>query len=652
MRIESVSVKNLRCFKEGIVSLGPYTCLVGPNGAGKSTVLCALNIFFRQVEDSPTDVTTLARNDFHLQDTEEPVEITVTFSELSTEAEQDFKGYVRQGKLIVSATATFDEKGNAAVVKQFGQRLGMEEFKPFFKAHGDGASATELKAIFKTIEEEMPDLQAIQSKTTKEAMYEKLRAFENEREELCKPIASEDQFYGATKGANLLSKYVQWVFIPAVKNASDEQLESRTGALGKLLARTVRGKVNFSNAIESLTTLARNQYQKMLDENSSALAGVSESLRKRLTEWAHPDATLRLEWKNDATKAVRVDPPLAGIIAGESGFEGELVRLGHGFQRSYLLALLQELANVDDLNAPRLILGCEEPELYQHPPQARHLSDIFRKLSEENSQIIVTTHSPYFVVGRYFESVRLVRRDEGSQAAMVRQYTFAQFSERLAEVFGESPREESAALAKIHQALQPELNEMFFTDRLVLVEGREDAAYIHTWLSLTDRWGAFRGSRCHIVPVNGKNELIRPGIIAKGLQIPVFAIADADSRKPEENETRNRALARIFGGNEGELFPLAPQWNARFVLWPADLADTVQRELILSLGAQGQQHFDDIRARARAKCGGADRLDKNPVYIGHLLDLAWQDGARSESLDRLCEAILTFGTPAPTMETD
>lgn len=139
MLIESVSVKNLRCFSEEVVILDPYTCLVGPNGAGKSTVLCALNIFFRQVENSPTDVTQLTRDDFHLRNTEEPIEITVTFVDLGKEAEEDFKGYVRQGKLIVSAVARFDTSSNCAVVKQYGQRLGMEEFKPFFKAHGDGA---------------------------------------------------------------------------------------------------------------------------------------------------------------------------------------------------------------------------------------------------------------------------------------------------------------------------------------------------------------------------------------------------------------------------------------------------------------------------------------------------------------------------------
>src|SRR5437667_4716191 len=110
MRIESVAVKNLRCIREGTAYLDAYTCLVGPNGAGKSTLLHALNIFFRNVEDASTDVTSLTVEDFYLHDTKNPIEITVTFTDLPTEAEEDFKGYVRQGKLIISASAVFDVK--------------------------------------------------------------------------------------------------------------------------------------------------------------------------------------------------------------------------------------------------------------------------------------------------------------------------------------------------------------------------------------------------------------------------------------------------------------------------------------------------------------------------------------------------------------
>ena len=46
MKIKSIHIENLRSFKDELIVLNDYTCLVGPNGAGKSNVLFALNIFF------------------------------------------------------------------------------------------------------------------------------------------------------------------------------------------------------------------------------------------------------------------------------------------------------------------------------------------------------------------------------------------------------------------------------------------------------------------------------------------------------------------------------------------------------------------------------------------------------------------------------
>lgn len=649
MRIESVAVKNLGCIKEGIASLDDYTCLVGPNGAGKSTFLHALNIFFRHFEDSKTDVASLSSEDFFNHEISSPVEITVTFSDLCEEAEKDFKDYVRHAKLIISAKAQFDTKSGRAEVKQYGQRLGMPVFKPFFEAFGDAKAVAILQAEFGELEKQIPELAAKKSKKTKDAMYQTLRDFEAERPGQCEPLPSEDQFYGISKGSNRLEKYVQWIFIPALKDATDERFETKSGALGKLLARTVRAKVNFSSRVDSLIAKVRKEYQEMLDENEPALADVSKALQRRLTEWAHPEATLRVAWQQDAGKAVRVDLPLAGIIAGESGFEGDLARFGHGFQRSYLLALLQELSTSDDKAAPTLILGCEEPELYQHPPQARHLAGVLEKLSQENAQIIVTTHSPYFVSGKNFESVRMVRRGLEDKCAHISQYSYTETAARFAVVVGETLKEDSAILSKVHQALQPALNEMFFTQRLVLVEGLEDIAYIHSWLVLTNRWESYRRSGCHVVPVDGKSEMIRPAIIAQGLGIPVFAVVDADGDqilKPE-NRTRhhrdNLALVRLFGGDEYNLFPTAPVWLAAFVLWPSNFFDTIKREFIVALNVQGAEQFEHMHNRACHDCGNAGDLGKNAVYIGNLLSSLKEAGVTSTSLDLLCDRIIAFG---------
>jgi putative ATP-dependent endonuclease of OLD family len=326
VRIETVTITNLRCIKQSVAHLDPYTCFVGPNGAGKSTVLCALNIFFRNVESAPTDLASLVAQDFHLQDVSKPIEIAVIFGDLSPEAKQDFKEYVRQDKLVISAVACFDPMTAKAEVKQYGQRLGMESLKPFFKALGDQAPVKDLQVIFAELEKSDPEIAALKLKTTRDAMSTGLRDYEASRPAKCVLIPSEDQFYGISKGANKLAKYVQWIYIPAVKDASEEESGTKTSALGRLLARTVNAKLSFTADLDALLKDVRLKYQSILDENQKALDGISQSLANRLAEWAHPQATLRVIWENDSTKAVSVAPPNRFFSPAKTGYRVPPVR--------------------------------------------------------------------------------------------------------------------------------------------------------------------------------------------------------------------------------------------------------------------------------------------------------------------------------------
>jgi predicted ATPase len=650
MRIERVVVTNLRSIKKTVANLDPYTCFVGPNGGGKSTLLCALNIFFRNTE-AATDMLHLSIEDFHHQDTTTDIEISVTFTDLSPEAEDDFKGYVRLGKLTVSSVAQYDQVTKSAEVIQYGERLGFADFAPFFKRQGDGAKVGELRPIYEELKNtKYPALVAWKSL---DASVAELRQYEASHPTECTLLRSQDQFYGATKGAGKLDKYVQWVYIPAVKDASEEEAEKRDTALGKLLARTVRKKVDFETIVQTILGDARLSYEKMLQDNQPILADLSAALSARLREWAHPEASLTLEWKQDANKAVKAELPLANVIAGESDFQGKLARFGHGFQRSFLLALLQELAQGDDKDAPVLILACEEPELYQHPPQARYLASVFETLSANNAQVIVTTHSPYFVSGRNFENVRMVHREISDNSSKVEEFDYAKIAAKFSSVTGDTLKNATGALIKIHQVLQPTLNEMFFTQRLILVEGLEDVAYLQSWMILSNRWNAFRRSGCHIVPCSGKSEIIRPAIIAEGLGIPHIVIFDGDASKVGTDKEKlhirdNVALLKLHDGDENVPFPSETVWGDRFVCWPENIGKTVEAELRTSLG---DKEFDLIKGEVCKEYDFVKDINKATLYIGSLLTISLQEGAKCQSLDRVCEWINVFGATGGLKQT-
>jgi predicted ATP-dependent endonuclease of OLD family len=467
-----------------------------------------------------------------------------------------------------------------------------------------------------------------------------LRKYETDHPERLEPLTSEDQFYGISKGANRLARYLQWVYVPAVKDPTTEQLEARNTALGKLLARTVRAKTNFEEAVKALRADMQGQYQALLDKNQHVLSTLSESLKSRLTEWAHPEATVKLEWRQDPEKSVRVEEPFARIIAGEGDFEGELARFGHGLQRSYLLALLHELASSDDADAPRLVLGCEEPELYQHPPQARHLAAVLQKLSSANSQVVVSSHSPLFVSGEGFEDVRMVRKDMINKQSSVMHMTYNDIAQAISTATGELPTKPSGVMAKIHQALQPSLNEMFFATRLVLVEGLEDVGYITTYLNLLGKWDEYRRIGCHIVPVNGKSEMLRPLVIAKHMRIPTFVVFDSDSNEQDpqnrsKHEKDNKALLAILGRAGQNPLPTANIWGTGFVMWHSNIGNMVREEI-------GQTEWQTYQAEADKQYGHAGNLRKNTLHIGASLAQAWDSGKKSSSLERLCMEILNL----------
>ena len=634
MRIKSVHIKNLRSFVDQKVEFNRYNRLVGANGAGKSTVLCALNIFFRETQNATTDLAVLQEEDFHGKNVADPIEITVEFTELSTEAQADFSEYFRQDALVISAVAKFDPSCGSAIVKQYGQRLAMPVFAPYFKALNDGATAGTLKTMYVELRDKFPELPTA---STKDALATALHAYEEARPTECTLIPSEDQFYGVSKGSNRLAKYVQWVYVPAVKDASDEQSELKNTALGRLLARAVRSKVNFSEKVKLIATNAQEEYKKMLQENQGALNEISASLAKRIAQWAHPDAALRVEWRQDPKKSVQVEEPLAAVLASEGAFEGQLSRFGHGLQRSFLLALLQELAESSD-QGPSLILGCEEPELYQHPPQARHLSGVLHRLSEQQAQVLITTHSPYFVSGDAFEDVRMVRRVSGAQHSVVCSYDYTKFATVFAHAKGAAPMKADGALAKVHQVLQPALNEMFFAQRLVLVEGLEDAAYLHSWLVVSGRWDEFRRRGIHVVPANGKSSLLHPLIIAKGLGIPTLLIFDADgddAKHQTDHQRDNTALLRVAGGDDTTPFPASPVVTDTHIIWPHNLGAAVKA------GVEDAAWIDAANY-ASTQCGMAGDLMKNALHIGARLTWLWENGYRPDPLEKVCSKVVSF----------
>lgn len=645
MKIESVSIKNFRSIEDQTIFFDNFTAFVGANGSGKSTILNALNVFFSNIftqsnDPSLPDPQNLKFDDFCFNNTKDPIEITITFSNLSDNAKNDFKHYLRkQEKLIVGIKAEYDSSSQKAPVELVGERTGIFEFMEYFDSDKAKASAVDLKEIYQKIRKNYSELPNVSIKPDMESA---LHVYERENLEKCSQIPSSELFYGKSKGRDRFEKHLQWVFVPAVKDATTEQIEGRNTALNQLLKRIVLSKEDFNSQIDELRKNTKENYLEILTNHNDLLSKVSKNLSSRLKNWSSSNSQIKLEWKNEEEKSVKIFDPVAGISVSEGAFkEKELFRFGHGLQRSYLLALLQTLAEMNEGSSPRLLLACEEPELYQHPPQIRFLSETFERLSNGNSQIFVATHNPLLISGKSLEAVRLVRKNKDDKTDITK-VTFARINDEEKRITGNFYFSEEGQKHRLYQILLPQMNEMFFSRYVVFVEGPEDFAYLATYFKLTKLWSDFCKLGGHIVPVSGKNNLLRSMIISNELKIPCFSIWDLDSHEKDGGINKsNREILKYFEKT------LPSEINKEIVgknywAWRFEIGI----DLIKEIGPDN--HLKASESVKKKFNITENKMGKKSLFAGHVLTELWEGGIKSKKLDELCKKIISHASPHET----
>ena len=194
----------------------------------------------------------------------------------------------------------------------------------------------------------------------------------------------------------------------------------------------VRSLVQNRQDFREFREKADQNYREIFSGNNlTELDGLEDDLTKTLRQYV-PESAVDLQWL--PTSVLDIPMPQAMVRLVEDGYTSAVERAGHALQRAFIMSLLQSLAlaqakadsfvlpaqpavPVQAPKMPNLILGIEEPELYQHPGRQRHLSKILMQISTgeipgvaQRSQIIYSTHSPLFVSLDRFNEVQLTRK--------------------------------------------------------------------------------------------------------------------------------------------------------------------------------------------------------------------------------------------------
>lgn len=210
------------------------------------------------------------------------------------------------------------------------------------------------------------------------------------------------------------------------------------------------------------------------------------------------------------------------LIAADSflqvtqGTSSPLDQQGTGLQRALLWSTLAVMSGgakrkAADTVAPRILL-IDEPEAFLHPPTIRGAREALYAFALDNPdwQVIATTHSPIFIdLSKDHTTIIRVENRPGGVEHVVStdKVSFdAQERERLQMV----------------RACNPVVNEFFFYDDIVLVEGpTEQVALTHVARVL--------GRDLHVINCLGKANLPMFARVLNHFRVPYRVIHDADT---------------------------------------------------------------------------------------------------------------------------
>lgn len=649
MIIQSVRVQNFRCLQDVTLSCNEVTALVGPNGSGKSSFLRALEVFYDHNAKYTED-------DFYDRNTDEPILIMVTYSQLSKEEKELFKNRMKGELLTVEKELRWPRSQ-----KYYGASLQTPDFKKCRTA----TSAAELKEAYNELRESgnYPELPRY---TNEAAAKQALRDWESAHPDRCSLLRDQGQFFGFKEvGEYNLEQNTRFLFVPAVREASEDAAESRGSVLTELLDLVVRSVLAQREEVRQLQEDAQARYDEIMDPANLVELQTLESRLSETLKTYVPDAGVKLTWLEGDT--IQVPMPRADMKLLEDEYESPVDRTGHGLQRAFILTMLQHLAIAQapkqegdtgeevesdeagtaesGLKMPNLIIGIEEPELYQHPNRQRHLSEILFRLAKgtikgvaKQTQIIYSTHSPLFVDIKRFKNTRVLRKIRKQQDKPKQTKVFSTTLDEIAKVIWEaSGRPEGTYTGetlepRLQTLMTPWMNEGFFADVAVLVEGEQDRAAI---LGVADALRPdFESLGISVIPCMGKTNIDRPAAIFRELQISVYAVWDCDYGKQAPHQETNRLLLRLFGAPE-EDYP--DQIAEHFACFKADLTTTLCAEI-------GKQLYDSCVEECcdRWCLGRPEDAIKNPLVIKEVIQEAKKQGKSCSTLEEIISCIIAL----------
>lgn len=390
MRLESVSIKNFRCYRDEVtVRLDDLTTFVGKNDVGKSSVLEALEIFFNN------ETVKIELGDANVYSEDTKVSITCEFSDLPPTLTLDAGAATTlAAEYLLTATETLKiRKIFECKSSKPAEEVSLLAYHP---------TAPEVANLLELKEK---DLQAIVKKKGLDAalkgnpgMRQAIWASEANLQlaEVVLPLSK-----GKEDGKRIWDQLQGYLPLFALfqsdRNSKDSDGEVQT----PMMAAVTQALAELQTEIDAIQKKVRQKAEEIATSTHEALKTIDPNLAKELTPQFTPPT--QSKWKGLFSVNMETDDGIP------------LNKRGSGIRRLILVSFFKaaaerRLAGGD--KARSIIYAIEEPETAQHPNNQKILIESFKALAEdEGCQVILTTHSPGFASELPTESIRFLTRD-------------------------------------------------------------------------------------------------------------------------------------------------------------------------------------------------------------------------------------------------
>ena len=197
-------------------------------------------------------------------------------------------------------------------------------------------------------------------------------------------------------------------------------------------------------------------------------------------------------------------------LSVNDGVETPLENKGSGLQSLIMIELFKFYCKVFNQSS---LLILEEPELFLHPHAKRMLSDILEDfITDGKNQIIITTHSEEFIHNIDIENINVIRKTvNGTKKNRIYKQDYGDGKE----------------LQKLKIELQHKNAEMFFAEKVILVEGEEQILIPEIVKKIYGK-NVLNNNDISIIKVGGKSYFDIYRKVLNDLNIENYIIADYD----------------------------------------------------------------------------------------------------------------------------